>query len=77
MEDYIRLEHTKPEHTDWFVVNWCLGNTCNFECSYCPAGLHDGSRKWPELGAIKNFVDKVMDQVAPKKVYFEIGRAHV
>lgn len=27
MDDYIKLEHTKPEHLDWFVVNWCLGNT--------------------------------------------------
>ena len=76
-QEYTKLEHTNPEFTNWFVVNWCLGNTCNFECSYCPEGLHDGSKGWPELDTIKNFVDKVVEQVAPKKVYFEFTGGEV
>ena len=77
IDNYIKLEHTKAEHLDWYVVNWCLGNTCNFSCSYCPEGLHDGSKRWPELGAVKNFVSKVVEQAAPRKVYFEFTGGEV
>ena len=62
---YILLAHQKPENAHWFVVNWCLGNICNFSCSYCPDGLHNGSIKWPELETVKKFVteDKEIQQV--------------
>lgn len=75
--DYIRLEHSNPTHSDWFVVNWCLGNTCNYSCSYCPSNLHDGSIKWPELEKIKQFISRVVEQVYPKKVYFELTGGEV
>lgn len=75
--DYIKLHHANPEHKNWFVVNWCLGNTCNYECSYCPANLHDGSKKWPELENIKNFIMKVKSFVPHKKLYFEFTGGEV
>jgi MoaA/NifB/PqqE/SkfB family radical SAM enzyme len=75
--DYIRIEHSKEEHNDWFVVNWCLGNTCNYECSYCPASLHDGSNKWPEPNVIKNFIAKVKDHYFHKNIYFEFTGGEV
>jgi len=68
--DYIKLAHNNPAHNDWFVVNWCLGNTCNFKCSYCPEDLHSGSVKWPDVEQVKNFMTRVAEQVAPKKVYY-------
>ena len=70
--EYIKLAHSNPTHEDWFVVNWCLGNTCNFECSYCPDDLHSGSIKWPEIEQIKQFMTRVAEQVAPRKVYYEL-----
>jgi len=75
--NYIKLAHSNPTHEDWFVVNWCLGNTCNYSCEYCPSSLHDGSRRWPELEVIKNFISKVVAQVAPRKVYFEFTGGEV
>ncbi len=75
--DYIKLIHANPNHKDWFVVNWCLGNTCNFECSYCPNELHSGSIKWPELDKVKEFITRIIDQVAPRKVYFELTGGEV
>lgn len=75
--EYIKLHHADPEHKNWFVVNWCLGNTCNYECSYCPAALHDGSKKWPELETIKNFILKVKEFVPNKKLYFEFTGGEV
>lgn len=75
--DYIKLVHSNPEHENWFVVNWCLGNTCNYSCSYCPSNLHDGSIRWPELDKVKNFIKKVVEQVTPRKVYFEMTGGEV
>ena len=77
MDDYVRLEHSNLTHRDWFVVNWCLGNTCNFECSYCPTALHDGSKYWPEPETIKNFISKVKEQHKDKNIYFEFTGGEV
>ena len=74
---YIKLVHSNPVSEDWFVVNWCLGNTCNFSCSYCPSNLHDGSIRWPEPGVIKNFIDKVKEKHPYKKLYFEFTGGEV
>ena len=74
---YFKLVHAQEENTDWFVVNWCLGNTCNYECSYCPAMLHNGSIRWPSIEVIKNFISKIVEQVAPRKVYIELTGGEV
>jgi MoaA/NifB/PqqE/SkfB family radical SAM enzyme len=74
---YIRLEHANPDHADWFVVNWCLGNTCNYKCSYCPTALHDSSVRWPELAVIKNFIMNVKAQHPGKQLYFEFTGGEV
>jgi hypothetical protein len=76
-QEYTRLEHADPTNTEWFVVNWCLGNTCNFSCSYCPAILHDGSKRWPEFEDIKRFILKVKEQHPTKKLYFEFTGGEV
>ena len=75
--NYIRLEHSKEEHSNWFVVNWCLGNTCNFACSYCPSVLHDGSNRWPDPGVIKTFIAAVKNQYPNKNIYFEFTGGEV
>lgn len=74
---YIKLVHANPEHEKIFVVNWCLGNTCNYECSYCPDNLHNGSIKWPETEKIKAFITRVAEQVHPRKLYFEFTGGEV
>lgn len=74
---YIKLEHADRSNLDWFVVNWCLGNTCNFACSYCPTFLHDGSKKWPDLTDIKTFIKKVKLNNPSKKIYIEFTGGEV
>jgi len=74
---YFKLVHAQETNTDWFVVNWCLGNTCNFSCSYCPANLHDGSNPWPTPETIKNFILKVKETHPNKKLYFEFTGGEV
>jgi len=43
LDTYVRLEHGNPELANIVNVNWCMGNTCNFACTYCPPGLHNGT----------------------------------
>jgi MoaA/NifB/PqqE/SkfB family radical SAM enzyme len=74
---YIKLVHLQPKNEDWFVVNWCLGNTCNYKCSYCPSSLHDGSTRWPDPQVIKNFIAKVKDHYFHKNIYFEFTGGEV
>ena len=75
--EYIKLVHANTINSEWFVVNWCLGNTCNFSCSYCPKNLHDGSIRWPDVDKVKRFIKRVIDQVSPRKVYFEFTGGEV
>lgn len=74
---YIKLVHSNPVHEEWFVVNWCLGNTCNYSCSYCPDNLHNSSTKWPEPEVIKKFILKVKNHHPNKKLYFEFTGGEV
>lgn len=74
---YIKLVHENPVHEEWFVVNWCLGNTCNYSCSYCPDNLHNSSTKWPDPETIKKFILKVKNHHPNKKLYFEFTGGEV
>ena len=76
-ENYIKLVHSNQQHNDWFVVNWCLGNTCNYACSYCPTALHDGSNKWPDPEVIKGFISRVKNHYSDKQIYFEFTGGEV
>jgi MoaA/NifB/PqqE/SkfB family radical SAM enzyme len=74
---YIKLVHSNPDHNNWFVINWCLGNTCNYKCSYCPPALHDGSIPWRDPIVIKAFITKVKTQYPDKKIYLEFTGGEV
>ena len=42
-------------------INWHLGNTCTFKCSYCDPLCHDGSIPWSDLDRSKELVDTILD----------------
>lgn len=42
------------------IVNWCLGNTCNYRCSYCPDILHSGSVNWVSYDKAIGFCEKLI-----------------
>jgi len=44
-----------------FRINWHLGNTCTFKCSYCDPLCHDGSIPWSDLDRSKELVDTILD----------------
>ena len=60
----VRIERETALQNQLFV-NWELGNTCNYACSYCPKELHDGSRYWPEHDPIVRFVDRLVHLAGP------------
>ena len=74
---YNRLEHQHAEAKKWVVVNWNLGNFCNYNCSYCPPVLHDGSFGWNDYNVIENFISHTITHYSPKNVYFEFTGGEV
>ena len=76
---YSKLIHQKPEHNNVVAINWCLGNTCNFSCSYCPKVLHDGSIPWIPIETILPFIDGLIDHYTAmgKRLYVEFTGGEV
>jgi hypothetical protein len=50
-----RVEHKSTECAKWVFVDWTLGTTCNFRCSYCPPSLHDGKHAFPPPDRVDEF----------------------
>lgn len=42
----------------YFYIDWWLLNHCNYNCSYCPDILKNGSIDFPSLTDCKHFVDE-------------------
>ena len=74
---YNILDHHHKEAKDWVVVNWNLGNMCNFSCSYCPPVLNNGSFGWQDFETVTTFIDSCESHYAPRKVYFEFTGGEV
>ncbi len=75
--EYSSLQHFNPDHGRYVVINWCIGNTCNYKCSYCPENLHDASTPWPDLETVVTFCQKVMNHYKDRKLYFEFTGGEV
>jgi organic radical activating enzyme len=46
---------------DYIFIDWDLGNTCNFSCSYCDPAVHDGTVPWANINKIDNLVLQIKD----------------
>lgn len=58
------VEHADVQHAGIVLVDWMVGNSCNYACSYCPAGLHDGSFGWQPLEDILSLFDQLREHYA-------------
>lgn len=54
---YDLIEHTNADHSRVVLVDWMLGNSCSYACSYCPKSLHDGSISWQRVEDVCDFYD--------------------
>jgi len=60
-------------HQDSIKIEWNLGKRCNYDCSYCPASIHDNTsphRAWMNL---QDTVDRLMTLGKPIRLSFTGG----
>jgi len=50
---YTEVHSTNP----YLTVDWILGNSCNYNCTYCNDDLKNGLSSWPELTQALRFLD--------------------
>ena len=58
---------------DSIHVEWNLGKRCNFDCSYCPAAIHDKTSEHTNIETLKGTVDKLMTLGKPVHLSFTGG----
>ena len=57
-------------------IEWTLGNTCNYNCSYCLPVLHDNSFPWINLDESIRFIDRLhehYDAIGIEKYIWKFG----
>jgi len=60
-------------HQDSIKVEWNLGKRCNYDCSYCPASIHDNSSPHTDVEILKRAVDKLVTLGKPIRLSFTGG----
>ncbi len=58
--EVVAIEHQLEETKKMLIVDWSLGNTCNYTCSYCPPDTHSGTHPFVEKEDILSFTEKVL-----------------
>lgn len=53
------IEYKHKQFDKVLQIEWTLGNTCNYNCSYCLPILHNNSFPWIDLDSTKRFIDKL------------------
>ena len=43
-------------------IQWNIGNTCNFNCEYCPSSLKDGQAKFPTVDQFISAIENIQQQ---------------
>lgn len=54
-------------------VEWNIGKRCNYDCSYCPASIHDNSSPHTDIEILKATVDRLMTLGRPVRLSFTGG----
>lgn len=68
------IEHSRADHARVVLVDWMLGNSCSYACSYCPKSLHDGSVRWQSVADVLAFYDLLQRhyaQLRGKRVWLQ------
>jgi len=60
-------------HQDSIKIEWNIGKRCNFDCSYCPAEIHDNHSPHTDIHTLKNVVDQLCQIEKPIRVSFTGG----
>jgi MoaA/NifB/PqqE/SkfB family radical SAM enzyme len=60
-------------HQGSIKVEWNLGKRCNYDCSYCPASIHDNTSPHTDIEILKATVDKLISLGKPIRLSFTGG----
>ena len=60
-------------HQDSVKIEWNLGKRCNYDCSYCPASIHDNTSPHTGIDLIKTTIDKLSSLGKPVRLSFTGG----
>jgi MoaA/NifB/PqqE/SkfB family radical SAM enzyme len=60
-------------HQNSIKIEWNLGKRCNYDCSYCPASIHDNSSPHADIEILKAAVDKLITLGKPIRLSFTGG----
>ena len=60
------------EHQAYNVVEWMLGNTCNYDCSFCANDSKAGDKKYLDINVYIETCKKIIKESGDKKVWFKI-----
>lgn len=55
------IEHAEDVHKNVVLVDWMLGDRCNYSCSYCPPALHDGDKGWQSLEDVVGMIEALQE----------------
>jgi MoaA/NifB/PqqE/SkfB family radical SAM enzyme len=71
--ELIQIKQNFP--SDYFRIDYTVGNICNYQCWYCSPESRDGSIKWPNFELIKKNLSFLLDYYLEhtNKKKFEIG----
>lgn len=64
-------------HQNSIKIEWNLGKRCNYDCSYCPASIHDNSSPHTDIEILKTTVDKLVSLGKPIRLSFTGGEPTV
>lgn len=67
----------KWPHQNSIKVEWNLTKRCNYDCSYCPAAIHDNTSKPVDLNILKNAIDALVAIGKPVRLSFTGGEPTV
>jgi MoaA/NifB/PqqE/SkfB family radical SAM enzyme len=55
-------------HQDSVKVEWNLGKRCNYDCSYCPAAIHDNHSPHTDINILEAAVDRLCEIGKPIRI---------
>jgi sulfatase maturation enzyme AslB (radical SAM superfamily) len=64
-------------NSEYSIVDWILGNYCNYKCSYCFPNCNTGTDRPPKINeTVKNNIKHLVNQIqkfSKKKIYFNLA----
>jgi len=64
-------------HQNSVKIEWNLGKRCNYDCSYCPASIHDNTSEHTDIEILKSAVDQLLKIGKPIRISFTGGEPTV